>query len=74
MYKFILLVFYAIVFLFSQFTFAQSLYDLVDMNSPQMTESEMSREQLISKLEHSPPGLDLTDKSFSNLDLSGIDF
>ena len=55
---------------------AQGLLDFVDMQSPDMTEAEMTREEVEALIAAVSPGQapDLTKRRLSNLDLSGIDF
>ena len=54
---------------------AQSVMDHVDLNSPEMTEAEMDRDELIALLsESSDEPADLSSRRLSRLDLRGIDF
>lgn len=54
---------------------AQGVMEHVDLQSPEMTEAEMSREQLIALLSgDSDQTVDLSSRRLSGLDLRGVDF
>lgn len=54
----------------------QDVMDHVDMSSPEMTESELTREELLTMLARASADepIDLSSKRLSGLDLSNIDF
>src|ERR1700738_757584 len=59
---------------------SQDLLRYVDLNSPEMSTSEMTRAEVDALLKAAPPGggeqraADLEGKRLSHLDLSGLDF
>ena len=55
---------------------AQDMLRHVDLSSPQMTEAEMTRDEVLAALAAASPErpADLGGKRLSGLDLSGIDF
>lgn len=57
-------------------TLSQDVMDHVDLTGPEMTEAEMSRDELLNILANAPSDepVDLTSKRLSGLDLSNVDF
>ena len=58
------------------FAAAQDMMRHVDLNSPQMTQAEMTRDDVVAELGRGTPEqpADLTGRQLNGLDLSGLDF
>src|SRR6187200_1575353 len=56
---------------------AQDMMQYVDLNSPQMTEADMTRDEVLAVLSAASSAgapADLTGRKLSGLDLAGVDF
>jgi len=65
----------ACVSLIGTTAWAQNMLDMVDLDSPNMAESEMTRDELLKILgSATSEPVDLSDRRLSGLNLSGVDF
>jgi uncharacterized protein YjbI with pentapeptide repeats len=74
LWQYLGLVLVALLF-YAAIAWGQNMLDMVDLDSPNMAEAEMSRAELLDLIASSAPErADLSDRRLSGLDLSGIDF